>query len=105
MKKNGRPITRLKTYIKKMLAMNDKNLISKSLKNLKSYNIARKVEDNTTPDIYVKEHLPKKFQDQRKRLLPIFNEARKNKQKNIWKTTESNHTLFVEGKKFNPPAH
>ena len=85
--------------------MNDKNLIFKSLKKNKSYNIARKVEDNTNPYIYVTKHLPEKFQDQRKRLLRIFNEARKNKQKTIRKVTDGDYTLFVNGKKIDPPAH
>ena len=98
-KKNGRFI------IVKLFTKNDKNLIFKFLKNLKFYNIARKVEDNTTPYIYVTEHLPKKFQDQRNRLLPIFNEARKNNQKTIWKATDGNYTLFVDGKRIDPPAH
>ena len=61
--------------------MNDKNLILKSLKNLKSYNIARKDVGNTTPFTYVTEHLPKKFQHQHKRFLPISDEERQNKQK------------------------
>ena len=57
----------------------DKHNIMSSLSNLKAYNLARQNEQQTaaTPpsfpkSVYITEHLPKEFQEQRKRLLPRF---------------------------------
>ena len=51
------------------------------------------------------EHLPKKFQEQRKLLLPYYKEAKLKKQKNfleslIW---DGNYVLFVNGEKVEIP--
>ena len=99
-RKNGRPFSR--PIIVKLLTMHDKHLIFKSVKHLQSFNNAQKNEDQSVPYVYVTEHLPKKFQDQRKQLLPIFNDARKNKKKVYWKAIDGNYTLFVEGKQIDP---
>ena len=80
-KKNDWPFSR--PIIVKLLTMHDKHLIFKSVKHLQSFNNVQKNEDQSVPYVYVTEHLPKKFQDQRKQLLPIFNDVRKNKKKSL----------------------
>ena len=62
-RKNGRPFSR--PIIVKLLTMHDKHLIFKSVKHLQSFNNAKKNKDQSVPYVYVTEHLPKKFQDQR----------------------------------------
>ena len=55
--KNGVHITR--SIIVKLTSYSDKNLIMRSLKNLKPYNEERKRKfGNNTKSIYVTEHLP-----------------------------------------------
>ena len=55
----------------------DKHKIMRNLSNLKAYDLTRQNEPQTaaTPPrfpkpVYITEHLPKEFQEQRKRLLP-----------------------------------
>ena len=66
----GRSVVR--PIIVKLLTMQDKTLIFNSAKHLKTYNSERISEDATSPHIFITEHLPKKFQEQRKRRLPVF---------------------------------
>ena len=54
--------------------MSDKNKIFKNAKNLKGYNNPPKEDNSNNPTIYITEHLPHKFQQQRKILLPQFKE-------------------------------
>ena len=54
----------------KLTNSNDKRLIFGSLKNLKQFNNARKL--NQQNSVYITEHLPKQFQLERKALLPAF---------------------------------
>ena len=79
--------------------MHDENLIFKSAKHLKNYNAERRTEDEVSPYTYITDHLPVKFQKQRKRLLPFYKEAKQNKQKAIWKILDGEYTLFVNNKK------
>jgi len=58
--------------------MSDKNLIFKNAKNLKDYNKKLKQNHEFSPYVYVSEHLPAKFQCQRKLLLDEYKRARKN---------------------------
>jgi len=59
----------------KLVSATDKRLIYSHLKKLKTYNTLRCVM-NLKPQ-YVTEHLPKKFQEERRLLLPVpvFKEA------------------------------
>ena len=94
----GRNVVR--PIIIKLLTMQDKTLISNSAKHLKAYNSKRISEDATSPHIFITEHLPKKFQEQRKRLLPIFKDAKRKQQRTCWKAIEGNYyVLFVNVKK------
>ena len=79
--------------------MQDKTLIFNSAKHLKAYNSKRISEDATSPHIFITEHLPNKFQEQRKRLLPVFKDAKRRQQKTYWKAIDENYVLFVNGKK------
>ena len=53
-----------------LLTIHDKNLIFKSAKNLGQYNAMRKKSGSTNLNTYITDHLPAKFQEQRKLLLP-----------------------------------
>ena len=81
-----------------LLTMEDKTSIFKSVRNLKTYNEKCKRDDDTSAPIYVTEHQPKKFREQRKLLLPL-KEAKIKKQKTLWKAMGGNYVLFVNGKK------
>ena len=75
--KNGIKVNR--PIIIKLTNSNDKRLIFGSLKNLKQFNNARKL--NKQNSVYITEHLPKQFQLERKALLPAFKEAKALKKK------------------------
>ena len=76
--KNGIKVNR--PIIIKLTNSNDKRLIFGSLKNLKQFNNARKL--NQQNSVYIAEHLPKQFQLERKALLPAFKKAKALKKKN-----------------------
>ena len=85
----------------KLTNATDKGRIFAGLKNLKAYNEARrKLNQGST---YVTEHLPKKFQDERKLLLPFFNETRKRNQRAQWKPVNGHYALFIGVHKVDPP--
>ena len=48
----------------------------------------RKESGSTNLNTYITGHLPVKFQEQRKLLLPYYKEAKKNKKKTIWKALD-----------------
>ena len=78
--------------------MSDKNEIFKNAKNLKDYNNQLKEDNSNNPTVYITEHLPHNFQQQWKLLLPQFKEAKKKKQKAVWKALNGNYTLFIDDK-------
>ena len=78
-KRNGETVHR--PIIVKILTMNDKNVIFKNSKNSKEYNNQLKEENSTNPTIYITEHLPHKFQQQRKLLLPQFKKQKRRSKK------------------------
>jgi len=75
--------------------MSDKNVIFKNAKNLKAYNAQIQQDEEDSPYMFITEHLPEKFKQQHKRLLPQYKEAREKSQKAI----DREYTLFVNGKK------
>ena len=81
LRKNGKIIHR--SIIVKLLTMNDKQQIFQHVKNLKACNAERQLKENESLYIHINEHLPKKFQEQRKLLLPAYKEAKKNKKKRL----------------------
>ena len=77
----------------------------KIMSNLKAYNLARQNEQQpaATPprspkSVYVTAHLSKEFQEQRKRLLPQFKEAKKLGQKNKWAITNGSYCSYIDDK-------
>ena len=89
-----------RTIIIKLTNAADKRIFA-NLKYLKTFNETRR-EQNEKP-AYVTEHLPKQFQDERK-LLPFFNEARKRKQKTMWKPVDGHYALYIDGNKVELPS-
>jgi len=55
----------------------DKRKIYENLKNLKIYNQNRRASKQST--VYVTEHLPMQFQQERKMLLPYFKKGKRTK--------------------------
>ena len=76
--RDGRKITRL-IIIKLTNAPHEKRIFS-SLKNLKDYSERRRTQNQST--VYVTDHLPKSFLEERKLLLPQFRKARRLNKKN-----------------------
>ena len=79
--------------------MFDRNLIFKSALNRNEYNDKRKSNESINFNAYITDHLFEKFQRQRKLLLPLYKEAKKNKPKTVWKALDVNYTLFIRNKK------
>ena len=95
---NGAKKTR--PIIVKLSTIEERKRIFSSLKNLKNFNKVRK-ESNTLP-VYVTEHLPKDFQNQKKRLMPQFKEARKLNKSTYWRVVQGQYCLFVDNVKILP---
>ena len=64
----------------KLLTIYDKNVIFKSAENLRKYNAMRKESESTNLKTYITDHLPVKFQEQRKLPLPYYKEAKNEKE-------------------------
>ena len=79
--KNGRPVHR--PIIVKLLTIHENNLIFKSAKNLRQNDAMRKESGSTNLNTYITDHLPAKFQEQRKLLLPYYKKAKKKKKKTV----------------------
>ena len=93
--KNGIKINR--PIIIKLTNSNDKRLIISSLKNLKQFNNARKL--NKQNFTYITEHLPKQFQLECKALLPAFKEAKALKKKISWRAENGHYCLYIDNVK------
>ena len=84
----------------------DKNRILNNLKNLKTYNQQRQEEQThsskensvqpTKWPVYITDHLPQAFLEQKKLLLPAFKEARKLGEKTKWVAKSGEYCLFVD---------
>ena len=90
--KNGTKVTR--PIIIKLINSSDKHLIFDSLKNLKQFNNARKL--NQQKSVYITEQLPKQFQLERKALLPAFKEAKALKKQTRWRAVNGHYYLFID---------
>ena len=93
--KNGIKVNR--PIIIKLTNSNDKRLIFSSLKNLKQFNNARKL--NKQNFMYITEHLPKQFQLECKALLPAFKEAKALKKKTSWRAENGHYCLYIDNVK------
>ena len=99
--KNGKRITR--PIIVKLTSYSDKNMIMRSLKNLKEYNEERKrTFGGLTNYIYVTEHLPRELQQQKKKLVSAYKEAKQNKQRTVWRIEKAKYCLYIDNVKHNP---
>ena len=74
-------------------------MIYNSVKHLKSHNENLRHEQKSNPYVFVSDHLPQKLLEQRKQLLSMFNEARKRRQKTLWKVVDGEYCLYVDEKK------
>ena len=95
-KKVDRPI------IIQLTTSTDKHKIMSSLKHLKSYNSNRKTKSLMARPVYITEHLPKQFLEQKKSLIPCFKEARAQKKKTSWGINNGEYCLYIKGKKICP---
>ena len=78
----------------KLIYAADKRKIFGNLKNLKPYNESRKAL-NLYP-VFVTEHLPKKFQLERKLLLTEFKEAKRMNRKTVWRAEKGHYVLYID---------
>ena len=97
--KLGKRITR--PIIVKLAYMVDKTAIYKAAKNLKNYNRTRREMKQSSPFVYITDHLLRAFQEQRKKLLPSFNKARADKQKTKWQIENGEYCLFIDNENVN----
>ena len=81
--------------------MEDKTAIYKAAKNFKKYNRTRREMKQSSPYVYITDHLPRAFQEQRKKLLPSFNKARADKQKTKWQIENGIYCLYINNEKVN----
>ena len=89
--KNGKNITR--PIIIKLTNSFDEHQIFKSLKNLKAYNERLNLKPKQPGYAYIIEHLPRDLQLQKKRLLPHYQEAKKENKKVTWKINDGQYQL------------
>ena len=78
-------------------------MIMRSLKNLKEYDEERKSTfGSETNCVYVTEHLPRELQQQKKKLLSAYKEAKQNKQRAVWRIEKAKYFLYIDNVKHNP---
>ena len=93
---------KIRPIIIKMATNMDKQKIYSSLKNLKNYNTARSSNANDSSPVFVTDHLPKLFQNQKKALIPHFKEARSQNKKTYWKAENGQYHLYINNRIFIP---
>ena len=98
--KNGKRVDR--PIVIKVATVMDKARITGSLRKLKMFNEGRKKDDPNTSYVFVTDHLPKRFELQKKKLITQFNEVRKNRQKTAWKIINGDYCLFINDSKVTP---
>ena len=97
--RDGKRVTR--PIICKLTSFADKNLIMSSLKNLKQYNARRQIsmKDNFKYT-FVTEHLPVALQQQKKRLLPIFKNAKAQGKRAVLRIQGTEYCLYINNEKY-----
>ena len=93
--KNGKKIQR--PIIIKLTNLFDKQLIYKSLKNLKLYNKELNLKPRLSGYIYVTDHLPIEMLQQKKKLLPLFNKAAQEGKRASCKVVADEYRLYIDG--------
>ena len=104
--KRGHQVRR--PIIVKLNSVFDKQLLFSSCKNLKAYSAnlfhnGKLTNGKQSRTIYVTEHLPKTFINQKKLLLSSFIKARKEKKQAYWQNDHKQYYLFVDNEKIPPP--
>ena len=93
--KNGNKINR--PIICKLSSINDKQSIMKATNHLKEYNNAIRSKNSNNSSVYITDHLPKLYYQQKKKLLPQFKQAKSFGKKNIWRIINGEYCLFIDG--------
>ena len=94
--KNGNKINC--PIIRKLSSINDKQSIMKATKHLKEYNNAiRSKNYSNNSSVYITDHLPKLYYQQKKKLLPQFKQAKSFGKKTIWRIITGECCLFIDG--------
>ena len=91
---NNRKEKLTRPIIIKLINAMDKRRIFRNLHNLKPYNQLRRLSQQSA--VYVTEYLPKQFQEERKQLLPRFNEAKRLSKKTFWKAEDGHYALYID---------
>ena len=93
--KDGKKVIR--PIIVKLANATTKHNIFGNLKRLKTYNIAKKLEGK--PLLFVTDHLPKNFLEQKKIVNASFYSSKKNQQKTSWRAENNEYALYVNLRK------
>ena len=91
---NNRKEKLTRPIIIKLINAMDKRRIFTNLHNLKPYNQQRRLSQQSA--VYVTEHLPKQFQEERKQLLPRFKEAKRLSKKTFWNAEDGHYALYID---------
>ena len=81
----------------KLYNSDDKHWLFSRLKFLKSYNDTRYAENREAKPVFVTEHLPKSYYEQKKALMPLFKKARNENKKTSWAVINGDYSLLVDG--------
>ena len=93
--KNGKKIQL--PIIIKLTNLFGKQLIYKSLKNLKLYNNELNLKPRFSGYIYITDHLPIEMLQQKKKLLSLFNKARQEGKRTSWKIVADEYRIYIDG--------
>ena len=101
------PIYRNRTKVERSIIIKVANSPAKrqiygSLKYLKAFNDNRRLLNHKA--VYITDHLPKKFQEERKLILPQFKAARSQGKKTMWKPEDGHYVLYVDNVKVKPAS-
>ena len=80
----------------KLYNSDDKHWLSR-LKFLKSYNDKRYAENREAKPVFVTEHLPTPYYEQKKALMSLFKKARNENKKTSWAVINGDYSLLVDG--------
>ena len=96
--KQGQKVT--KPIILKLANAFDKRLILKAVSKLKKYNMqdlghSLSTNEKTSKPVYITEHLPHLLYQQKKKLLPLFKDAKNKKEPTKW-AIDGNYCLYIK---------
>ena len=87
----------------------DKRLIFKAASKLKNYNMqdsghSLSSNEKTSKSVYITEHLPHVLYQQKKKLLPLFKEAKNKKEPTKWAIVDGIYCLYIKDVKHTPES-